>query len=296
MSAEQREKLVGLLRARERPNPLTVPAMRARMEELGEKFPAPDDALVEPVSAGGCSAEWVAAPGTNLNRQVLYLHGGGYVQGSLNTHRLLTYHLSRDADARVLALDYRLAPEHPFPAAVDDVVSAYKWMLSQGAHPSKITVAGDSAGGGLVVSALVSIRDSGLPMPAGGVCISPWTDLAGTGTSFETKRDEDPMLDTTILDWFAGLYLNGADIADPLASPLHADLSGLPPLLVQVGTSEILLDDAARLVERAQAAGVDATLKAWDGMVHVWHLFSPLLSEGRDGLVEAGNFIQSRTR
>ena len=295
MSAEQREKLVGLLRERERPDPLTPPAMRARMEELGEKFPAPDDALVEGVALESCAAEWVAAPGANLNRQVLYLHGGGYVQGSLNTHRLLTYHLSREADARVLALDYRLAPEHVFPAAVEDAVSAYKWLLSQGAQPSKITIAGDSAGGGLAVSALVSIRDEGFPVPAGGVCISPWTDLAGTGDSMKTKRDEDPMLDSAILDWFAELYLDGADIAHPLASPLHADLSGLPPLLVQVGTSESLLDDAARLVERARAAGVDATLKAWDDMMHVWHLFSPMLSEGLDGLAEAGDFIRART-
>lgn len=295
MSAEQREKLVGLLRERERPDPLTPPAMRARMEELGEKFPAPDDAQVEVTEAGGCPAEWVAAPASNPNRQVLYLHGGGYVQGSLNTHRLLTYHLSREADARVLALDYRLAPEHVFPAAVEDAVSAYKWMLLRGANPSKIIIAGDSAGGGLAVSALVSIRDEGLPLPAGGVCISPWTDLAGTGASMETKRDEDPMLDAAILDWFAALYLDGADLAHPLASPLHADLSGLPPLLVQVGTSEILLDDATRLVECARAAGVDATLEAWDDMMHVWHLFSPMLSEGLDGLAEAGAFIRART-
>jgi epsilon-lactone hydrolase len=295
MSAAEREKLIGLLRERERPDPLTPAAMRARMEELGEKFPAPDDALVEPVEAGERPAEWVAAPGSNPDRQILYLHGGGYVQGSLDTHRLLTYHLSHFADARVLALDYRLAPEHVCPAAIDDAVAAYKWMLAQGGQSSKITVAGDSAGGGLAISTLVAIQEEGLPMPAAGLCISPWIDMAGTGASMETRRDADPMLDAKILDWFAALYLGGADAEDPKASPLHADLSGLPPLLVQVGDDEILLDDATRLAARAQAAGVSVDLRVWEGMMHVWHLFSPLLSEGLDGLAEAGDFIRARS-
>ena len=294
MSAAEREKLITLLRERERPDPLTPAAMRARMEELGEKFPAPADAIVEPIEAGGCPAEWVAAPTTNLNRQVLYLHGGGYVQGSPDVYRLLAYHLSRFADARVLVLDYRLAPEHVFPAPIEDSVAAYKWMLAQGAHPSKITVAGDSAGGGLTISTLVAIRDEGLPMPTAGLCISPWTDLAATGDSIQTKRDIDPMLDIKTLRWFADLYLGGADANDPKASPLHADLTGLPPLLVQVGSDEILLNDATRLTARAEAAGVDATLRVWEGMMHVWPLFSALLSEGLDGLAEAGAFIRTR--
>ena len=294
MSAAEREKLIALLRERERPDPMTPATMRARMEELGEKFPAPADAIVERLEVAGCPAKWVAAPATNLNRQVLYLHGGGYVQGSPDVYRLLAYHLSRFADARVLVLDYRLAPEHVFPAAIEDATAAYKWMLAQGAYPSKITIAGDSAGGGLTISTLVSIRDEGLPLPTAGLCISPWTDLAATGDSIQTKRDIDPMLDIKTLHWFAELYLGGADANDPMASPLHADLTGLPPLLVQVGSDEILLNDATRLAARAEAAGVDATLRVWEGMMHVWPLFSPLLSEGLDGLAEAGAFIRAR--
>lgn len=291
------DKLKELLRERraERANLSTVAEKRAMMEELSERFPTPDDALVESVSANGVPAEWVAAPGANLNRQVLYLHGGGYVQGSPNSHRSLGYNLSKASDARVLMLDYRLAPEHVFPAAVDDAVAGYKWMLSQGAHPSKIVIGGDSAGGGLTISALVAVRDAGLPLPAGGLCISPWTDLSQSGDSIVLREQEDPMLNAESLQWFADHYLGDTDPETPLASPIHADLSGLPPLLVQVGTSEVLYDDSTRLAEKAQLAGVSVTLKPWAEMVHVWHIFSPLITQGQDAVAEAGQFINART-
>jgi epsilon-lactone hydrolase len=296
MSEAEREKLVHLLRERGRPNPLTVPAMRERMELLGEKFTVPAEAVVERSDVSGRPAEWVSAPGANPNRQVLWLHGGGYVQGSPNTHRNMIWNVARAADARVLLLDYRLAPEHPFPAALEDAFAAYKWLLARGGQPGKITIAGDSAGGGLTVALLTRIRDDGLPLPAGGVCISPWVDLEITGDSIADKAGEDPMLDRSLLEWFAGHYLGPSDPRGPLASPLHADLTGLPPLLIQVGTAEVLLDDARRLAERARRAGIDVTYEEWERMMHVWHLFAPLLSEGGEGCARVGAWVRARAR
>ena len=291
MSQEQLTRLVRLLKDNERPKNPVVGEMRARMEELGEKFPPPDDAVVQRVFVNGLSAEWVVAPGADDTRTILYLHGGGYVQGSPYTHRNLAYHFSKEASARVLVLDYRMAPEHPFPAAVDDAVSAWRWLLAQGNPPARLALAGDSAGGGLAVSAMVSLRYLGLPLPAACVCISPWADLEGTGESVITKADEDPMVTAQGLQWYAKLYLDGADPRAPLASPIYADLTGLPPLLIQVGSAEILLDDASRL---AAAAGSKADLRVWQDMVHVWHLFQPMLAEGGEAIAEAGKWLQER--
>lgn len=290
------EKLSDILRKKRAESVnLTPLERRANMEANSAKLQPPGDEVREDVTANGVPAEWIAAPGTNLNRQILYLHGGGYNQGSPNTHRLLGYNLSKGADARVLMADYRLAPEHVFPAAVEDAVAAYKWMLDQGANPARIAIGGDSAGGGLTVAALLSIRDEGLPTPAAGLCISPWVDLAGTGDSLKTKMDEDPMVSADGLKSSAKLYLGDADPKTPLASPLYADLAGLPPLLIQVGSAEVLLDDSTRLAERAKIAGVDVTLKEWDKMVHVWHVFEPMLDEAKAAIAEAADFIKART-
>ncbi|MFN4089117.1 MAG: alpha/beta hydrolase [Alphaproteobacteria bacterium] len=295
MTATELSALIQIMRERGRPDQPTVPDMRARYELLGEKFPAPADARVETVSAGGCPAEIVSAPGVAGDRWIVYLHGGGYVIGSCATHRNLAYALSRAGDAQVLLLDYRLAPEHPFPAAVEDAVGAYRWLLQRGARPERTAIAGDSAGGGLTVSALVVLQDDGDPLPAAGVCISPWTDMAGTGVTMRTKAEVDPVIWPGVIRWFADLYLAGADDDSPLASPLHADLAGLPPLLIQVGTAECLLDDAVRLAEKARAAGGEAVLEPADDMIHVWHMFAPILSEGRDAIERAGSFVKART-
>lgn len=296
MTATELQTLVQLLRERGRPENPTVPEMRERFEILGQKFPAPEDALVEPVEIGLAGGQWVAAPGTDPSRVVLHLHGGGYVLGGgLGTHRNFAYNLSRAADARVLLLDYRLAPEHPFPAAVEDAVAAYRWLCESGVSPGRIVIGGDSAGGGLTVSTLVVLRDDGDPMPAGGICISPWTDMEGTGETMLSRQAEDPMIHPGVIAWFAGLYLAGADPRSPLAAPLHADLAGLPPLLLQVGTAECLLDDARRLAARARDAGVEVTLDEAQDMVHVWHLFAPILSEAREAIDRAGAFVRSRT-
>jgi len=253
--------------------------------------PPEADIKCEPVSAGGVKAEWISAPGAIPGRVVLYLHGGGYVVGSIKTHRDLMGRVARAAKARVLGLDYRLAPEHPFPAAVDDSVAAYRWMLQQDLSPSRIAVAGDSAGGGLVVATLVAIRDAKLPMPATGVCLSPWVDLEGIGESMKTRAHADPVVQREGLTQMAAAYLGGKDARTPLAAPLYADLKGLPPLLIQVGDAETLLDDSNRLAQRARAAGVEVKLEVWPEMIHVFQLFAGFLPEGQQAVDGIGQYL-----
>jgi acetyl esterase/lipase len=270
----------------------SIAEMRAGIEAMAGAAVIPADVQSEKVSAGGVPAEWVVAENADPDRVILYLHGGGYVIGSINTHRELGSRLSRAAAARVLLIDYRLAPEHPHPAAVDDAVAAYRWLLSQGVHPSRLAIGGDSAGGGLTVAALVAVRDAGLPMPAAGVCLSPWVDLEGIGESMTTKAAADPMVQRDQLLKMAAAYLAGQNPRTPLASPLYADLSGLPPLLIQVGTAETLLDDSTRLAERARKNGVQVTLEPWEDMIHVWHAFASLLPEGRQAIDRIGEFVK----
>jgi acetyl esterase/lipase len=268
--------------------------VRARFEKMGEFLGGAPDGKCEKVDAGGVPAEWVTAPGCDPARAVLYLHGGGYVIGSINTHRRLAYDISAASGARVLVIDYRLAPEHPFPAAIEDAAKAWRWLLQQGFATSRLAIAGDSAGGGLTLASLVNLRDQKLGLPACAVAISPWVDLEGLGNSITARAAQDPMVQKDGLLWMAGLYLNGKDVKTPLAAPLHADLKGLPPILVQVGTAETLLDDATRIAEKLHAAGIDVRLAIWPNMLHVFPLFAPILSEGRDGCLEIGNFIRSR--
>jgi monoterpene epsilon-lactone hydrolase len=268
----------------------TPQEMRVVFEELAIK-PA-DDIKCERVSAGGVDAEWVCAPNAASDRFVLYLHGGGYVIGSVNTHRDMIARVSRAAQARVLALNYRLAPEHPFPAAVDDTLAGYKWLLAQGAKPSRIAIAGDSAGGGLAAAALVAIREAKLPTPGAGVLLSPWVDLEGLGESMVTRMEVDPVVRKEGLVGMAQAYLQGQDAKTPLAAPLYADLKGLPPLLIQVGDAETLLDDSKRLNDRAKAAGVSTRLEVWPEMIHVWQLFASYLPEGQQAIDGIGKFIR----
>jgi epsilon-lactone hydrolase len=294
MTTAQLDSLVTLLRSRPAPENPTVAEVRARFEKMGEFLGGAPDGKCEKVDAGGVPAEWVTAPGCNPMRAVLYLHGGGYVIGSINTHRRLAYDISAASGARVLVIDYRLAPEHPFPAAVDDAAKAWRWLLQQGFATSRLAIAGDSAGGGLTLATLVNLRDQKLGLPACAVAISPWVDLEGVGTSITARAAQDPMVQKDGLLWMAGLYLNGKEAKTPLAAPLHADLKGLPPILVQVGTAETLLDDATRIAEKLHTAGVDVRLAIWPNMLHVFPLFAPILSEGRDGCLEVGGFIRSR--
>jgi len=268
--------------------------LRSGMEEATGQMPLPDDLKLESVDAGGVAAEWSTVDGADSARTLLYLHGGGYTIGSVRTHRHLVAAISRASGMRVLSLDYRLGPEAPFPAAVEDACTGYRFLLEQGLPASRIAIAGDSAGGGLTAAALLALRDSGDPLPAAGVCLSPWLDLTQSGDSIADRAPRDPMLDRATLERMAAAYLNGADPRAPYASPLFAELRGLPPLLLQVGGAEVLYDDATRFAERAAAAGVDVTLEPWDDMVHVWHAFEASLPEARQAIEHVGGFLRER--
>ena len=294
MTIAQLDSLVSLLRSRPAPAVPVVAEARARFEKMADFLGGAPDAKCEKVDAGGVPAEWVAAPGHDPQRAILYLHGGGYVIGSLATHRRLAYDIAAACGARVLLIDYRLAPEHPFPAAVEDAAKAWRWLLQQGFMANRLAIAGDSAGGGLTIATLVNLRDQKLDLPACAVAISPWVDLEGLGNSMVTRSAQDPMVQKDSLKWFAAQYLGSTSATTPLAAPLHADLAGLPPILVQVGTAETLLDDATRIAEKLHTAGVDVRLAIWPNMLHVFPLFAPILSEGRDGCLEIGGFIRSK--
>jgi epsilon-lactone hydrolase len=294
MASEQLAMIIQLLRSRPVLEDFDVLRLRQGLETLVSGSPVPDGVTCTPIRVGDVPCEWIVADGAREDRVLLYLHGGGYCIGSINTHRALVARLSAATGMRGLAVDYRLAPEHPFPAAVDDATAVYRWLLAEDVAPSRIVVGGDSAGGGLTLATLLAIRDAGLPRPAGGVCLSPWTDLEVTGGTMDTHAERDPMIDRAGALRLAAAYLGDAHARTPLASPLHADLRGLPPLLVQVGTAETLLDDSVRLAERARAADVDVTLEPWEDMIHVWHAFAPHLPEADEAITAIGAWTRRR--
>ncbi len=289
------DDLIHALRSRPPSNHLSWEVRRQNMEEAMLGLSLPEDVTLQPDSAGGVPVEWIHTPGADPERTIVYFHGGGYTLGSITTHRYLMQNVARAARARLLAVDYRLAPEHPHPAAVEDAVTAVRWAIASGADPKRTTIAGDSAGGGLTLAALISLRDQGDPQPAAGVLLSPWTDLTTSGDSIESKKDDDPMVTVEGLTGMARAYVGeGASLDQPLASPLFANLSNLPPLLTQVGSAEILLDDAVRLDQRAQDAGVASRLEVWDKMFHVFQAF-PSLDETEQALSSIGEFVQEHT-
>ena len=271
---------------------LTTAERRAQYERAEKVFPTPPEVKVERVNAPTAPAEWLRPPSAAPGRVVLYLHGGGYVIGSPRSHRHLAAAIGGAAGASALLLDYRLAPEHPFPAAVEDATAAYRWLLDQAIAPGHIVIAGDSAGGGLTVATLLALREARVPLPAAGVCISPWVDLTCGGASYATKADAGPIVRRAGVEQMAQAYLGATPPRTPLASPLFADLRGLPPLLIHVGTDEVLLDDAVQLADRVKAAGVDATLEVYDHMIHVWHWFLPMLDEAQTAVDGIGGFVR----
>ena len=290
------EQVIALVQSREIDESQGATEGRRRsFERMIDEFTIDVPAKYSRVSAGGVTAEWVTADGASDSKVVLYFHGGGYIIGSPRTHRPMLAELSQASGARVLALDYRLAPEHPFPAPVEDAVASYRWLLNEGYDPARIAVAGDSAGGGLTVAMMVQARYVGLPTPGAGVCISPWVDMEGLGDSMETRAEADPMVTKEGLLLSAKTYLGGGAPRAPLAAPLYADLRGLPPILVQVGDAEVLLDDSTRLAGVAREAGVEVQMDVWDDMIHVWHLFAPILPEGKQAIRQAGEFIKKHT-
>jgi monoterpene epsilon-lactone hydrolase len=246
----------------------------------------------ERVSAGGVDAEWIAGSNARHDKTILYFHGGGFRLGSVSSHREMIGRIAEASGCRVLAINYRLAPEHRFPAALDDAVAAYDWLLSQGVSPENIVVAGDSAGGNLVLASLLSLRERGLPLPAAGVLMSPWTDLAATGESYTSRAEADPIHQRPMILALAKTYLGAdGDPRHPLASPLHADLAGLPALLIQVGDRETVLDDSIMFADEARAAGIAVELQVWDGMIHVFQMFAELAEAGR-AIDSIAGFIQ----
>ena len=293
MPSPEHQALVEILRDQPVLDGATIQDKRAGMEAMAGGAPLPDGTVVEPIDAGGVPAEWVSVE-QPAGAVLLYLHGGGYCIGSMNTHRAMAARLAAACGARALNVDYRLAPEHPHPAAVEDAVAAYRWLLGTGVAPEQVVVGGDSAGGGLVVATLLALRDDGDPLPAAGFCLSPWVDLECSGETMETKAAADPMVGKEGLTEMAAAYAGEHDLRHPLVSPLHAELSGLPPLLIQVGTAETLLDDAVRLAERARAAGVDVRLEAWDDLVHVFQAFAPMVPEAVEATEGIGAFVQER--
>jgi acetyl esterase/lipase len=276
-----------------RPRASEIAQMRRDADERAKAFRLPSDVTAQKVSANGVPAEWTSTPAADPSSAILYLHGGGYVICSLESHRHLVAEVGRAAGTRTLAIDYRLAPEHPFPAPVEDTVAAYRFLLDSGLKPNRISLAGDSAGGGLVVGALLAIREAGLPLPACGWCISPWVDMEALGQSFVDRAATDPTVQKETILMMAQWYLGGANPRHPHAAPIYGDLHGLPPLLIQVGAVETLLDDSIALARAAGIADVPVDLQIWPEMIHIWHIFFPMLSAGRRAIAAGGTFVRN---
>lgn len=293
MVSKQMENLINFIRqSRGDQVEPSVEEIRESFEQIASMVKVPKDAKCEPINAGGVPAEWISVPESIKDRVLLYFHGGGYVAGSINSHREYCVRLARASKTRVLLVGYRLAPEHPFPAALEDAVKAYQWLISsEEILPKNLVIAGESAGGGLTVATLLKLRDDNVELPIAGVSLSPFMDMAVTGDSLKTKAEIDPLATQEMLEFDAKLYLGGEDSRNPLASPLYADLKGLPPLYIQVGSAEILLDDSIRFVDAAKAAGVDVKFEIWDDMIHMFQMFATMAPEGQDAINKIGEFV-----
>jgi len=263
---------------------------RGRQEKLTRIFKIPANINITRVGADGVPAELIEVKNSG-DAIILYLHGGAYAVGSPHVHREFLSRLARACRVKVLAIDYRLAPEHPFPAALEDAIIAYRWLVSGGYDPSSIVIAGDSAGGGLAIATLVSLRDSGTPLPACAVCLSPWVDLASANETLD--QDNDPILNAEILAHFARAYAAQTDPHNPLISPIFADLKGLPPILIHAGTNEILYDQITQFYEKARQAEVEVVLELWKDLFHVFQIV-PILPEAKQSLEKIATFITDR--
>jgi monoterpene epsilon-lactone hydrolase len=276
-----------------KPRPVGWAARRQRIEEVGSVWPTASDVKLTAVDINGIPAEWSIVPGSDASRVLLYFHGGGYCSGSILSHRRLVTEAGRAAGARTLAVEYRLAPEHPFPAALDDAWSTWNFLRTQGIAAEHIAVGGDSAGGGLTVALINRFRNAGEQVPGCAWLISPWTDLTLSGSTLATKDAVDPIIHKAYLAELVEAYLpHGIDRKDPRVSVLHADFAGFPPTLIQVGACETLLDDSTRFAAAAGAANVAVTLEVWPDMIHAWPMWNAHLEPGRQALSNAGDFIR----
>lgn len=282
MNSEKHDAIRAYLRDRAAAFPSGIPEMRRAFDDMLAALPVLPGTVTTPLRVGDLRAAMFAAPGVANQGVLLFLHGGGYAMGSVKGYAGFVSRAGKAAGLPCLAIDYRLAPEHPCPAAIDDAEAAYQWLLDHGYDPARIAVFGDSAGGGLAIALLLQLRDIGAPLPAFAACISPWTDLALGGASLEANAEREPFLRIQAMRGLARLYLGGRDPRDPAASPLHASLAGLPPILIAAGSAEMLLDDARGLAEKARQAGVAAELALWEDMFHGWHLFPGALPEAEE--------------
>jgi len=293
VSTEQRETLDAILRQSAFPAGSDVSVQRRLLRELLSAQPLPADVTVTAAALGGIPTAEITVDGVEPRHVVLYFHGGVYVMGDASLAAGLASQVGRRTAAKVISADYRLAPEHPYPAAVDDALAAYEALLQGGTAPSDIAFAGESAGGGLAIATLVTARDHALPLPAAAFVMSPYADLTLTGTTMQTKRDADPLLSPEALQARVADYTAGHDAALGLISPIFADLSGLPPLIIQAGTHEVLLDDAVRLARQAATADVEVTLDITPGVPHVFQAYYPILDEAAAALDRAGQFLSA---
>jgi len=269
----------------------SIPELRAFSEKISKPLPLPGGVTSHKSTVHGIPVEWIIPPGRAGDSLIFYLHGGSWVMGWYNNHRVLAAHIGLASGSRVLAVDYRLAPEHPFPASLHDGLAVYHRLLTDGFEPNQVVIAGDSAGANLALGILISLRDADEIMPAAAVCISPMTDLACTGSTFYTNKDA--LLTAEFVRSMSRYYIGSQDVHLPLISPHFGDMQGLPPLLIHAGENEILLSDAERLAANALHAGVDVTLTVWPDMWHVWHLFAPYLPEAKQAVDEIGRFVRS---
>lgn len=265
---------------------------RKKLEKDVYLFKMPYGVKKTAFKIGDIGAEWLLPKKHDEKRVIMYLHGGAYIAGSPKTHRTLAARIAKKSESKALIIDYRLAPENPFPAAVDDAETAYKWLLKQGYISTNIVFAGDSAGGGLTLATMLKLRDEKIPLPGAAVCLSPWTDLAITGDSVKLKKNEDLMLTEHYLKFSAEKYVGNNNPKNPYISPLYAELKGLPPILIQTGTADLIVDDALRFVENAKKSGLDITLDLWQDMFHVFQIFGWYFPESKTALKKIGNFIK----
>ena len=291
MASAELEKLIAARRAAPYRPEATVAALREASVVRARGVPLPEGTRYEPVDAGGVPCEWIDAPQARPDRVFVFIHGGAYFRGSVAASRATAANIGAAAGARALSVDYRRAPEHVFPAAVDDCLSVYRWLLDSGFRSARIVIGGISAGGGLTLALLLGARARDWELPGAAVLLSAWTDLTQSGASFETNADADPSVSKMYLDRFASMYLAGTNPREPLASPLCGNLVGLPPVLLQVGSIETMLDDSTAFAERAEAAGVDVTLECWEGVFHAWHESAHVLPEARQAIQRIGEFF-----
>jgi acetyl esterase/lipase len=267
---------------------------RENLDSLAALVDLPSEITLTHIEINGMNAVWIDSPEADSQKVILYLHGGGYMEGSLSSHQDLAMRIGKASKARILLIDYRLAPENPFPAALNDAVSAYEWLIENQDIPSShVIIAGDSAGGGLTIATLLRLKELAKPLPSAAICLSPWTDLAMEGDSIKANSNQDKFLKLYDLLFMASLYIQDKYPKNPLISPLYGDLSDLPPLFIQVGSLEILLDDAARLAKKAERAGVDVKLDVWDDMIHVFQAFADWAPEGEEAIKKIGQFAQA---